>query len=124
MFLLISTRMRLDQADLCFRLTSTNTAQNSLDGHCDDCAIIAVKAREQSRDRPASAKIRTLLDLLQQVDERSSGDEKTIIFSQFTTMLDLIEPFLKENGVKFVRCEYAQCQVMTYFDVYIQTTAR
>lgn len=33
--------------------------------------------------------------------------EKTIIFSQFTTMLDLIELFLDAHGVKHVRCMYA-----------------
>ncbi|KAE9389305.1 hypothetical protein BT96DRAFT_946980 [Gymnopus androsaceus JB14] len=84
-------------------LTSVNTANKTLDGHCDDCAIIAIKSREQSRDRPASAKIRKLLDILLEVGARSDGTEKTIIFSQFTTMLDLIEPFLNENGIKFVR---------------------
>jgi SNF2 family DNA or RNA helicase len=31
--------------------------------------------------------------------------EKTIVFSQFTTMLDLIELFLKDAGITFVRCE-------------------
>jgi SNF2 family DNA or RNA helicase len=29
---------------------------------------------------------------------------KTIIFSQFTSMLDLIEPHLRENNIKFGRC--------------------
>ncbi|OBZ66360.1 hypothetical protein A0H81_13586 [Grifola frondosa] len=29
--------------------------------------------------------------------------EKTIIFSQFTSMLNLIEPFLRADGIKFVR---------------------
>ena len=46
-----------------------------------------------------------VLKLLQMIDERSGGKEKTIIFSQFTSMLNLLEPFLRDNGIKFVRCE-------------------
>ena len=46
-----------------------------------------------------------ILKLLNEIDERSGNEEKTIIFSQFTSMLDLIEPFLNEKGVKYVRCE-------------------
>ncbi|KAE9405481.1 hypothetical protein BT96DRAFT_915973 [Gymnopus androsaceus JB14] len=100
----VSKKVQSMHYRVCFHsLTSVNTANKTLDGHCDDCAIIAIKSREQSRDRPASAKIRKLLDILLEVGARSDGTEKTIIFSQFTTMLDLIEPFLKENGIKFVR---------------------
>lgn len=29
----------------------------------------------------------------------------TITFVQFTSFLDLIEPFLKKEGMKYVRCE-------------------
>jgi SNF2 family DNA or RNA helicase len=46
-----------------------------------------------------------ILKLLKEVDERSQGEEKTIVFSQFTKMLDLIEPFLNEKGIKYVRCK-------------------
>jgi SNF2 family DNA or RNA helicase len=38
-------------------------------------------------------------------NERNLTGEKTIVFSQFTTMLDLIQPFLKDAGISFVRCE-------------------
>lgn len=44
------------------------------------------------------------MDILKTIDERSEGVEKTIIFSQFTTMLDLIEPFLDAHDIKHVRC--------------------
>jgi SNF2 family DNA or RNA helicase len=59
---------------------------------------------------PDSAKIRKLLELLEEINSRENDEgepagEKTIVFSQFTTMLDLIQPFLKEAGIKFVRCE-------------------
>ena len=52
-----------------------------------------------------SAKIRMLLKLVSEVEERSGRKEKTIVFSQFTSFLNLIEPFLKQAGIKFVRCE-------------------
>lgn len=53
---------------------------------------------------PSSAKIRKILELLHDTEERGEG-EKTIVFSQFTSMLDLVEPFLKAGGIKYVRCE-------------------
>lgn len=55
---------------------------------------------------PTSAKIRMLLKLLSEIDEKSGNKEKTIVFSQFTSFLDLVEPFLKENNIKYVRCQY------------------
>lgn len=73
--------------------------------HCIDCAPLALKARSGGEARPSSAKIRMILKVLRETDERSQGQEKTIIFSQFTTMLDLIEPFLQDKGVGYVRCE-------------------
>jgi hypothetical protein len=38
-------------------------------------------------------------------DEGKPTGEKTIVFSQFTTMLDVIQLFLKDAGITFVRCE-------------------
>ncbi|KIO02504.1 hypothetical protein M404DRAFT_649793 [Pisolithus tinctorius Marx 270] len=74
--------------------------------HCDSCASLAVTKSSNSKDPklpPDSAKIRKILEILKEVDERSGGEEKTIIFSQFTSMLDLIQPFLEAEGVKYVR---------------------
>lgn len=45
-----------------------------------------------------------ILKLLNDVKKKSNGEEKTIIFSQFTSMLDLIQPFLRESEIPFVRC--------------------
>jgi SNF2 family DNA or RNA helicase len=43
-----------------------------------------------------------MLEILQtQVDDKPV---KTIIFSQFTTMLDLIEPFLRDHNLPYGRC--------------------
>lgn len=64
-------------------------------------------ARPESDLPVDSAKTRKVMSILADIHERSEGDEKTIIFSQFTSMLDLLEPFLKNEGVRYVRCELA-----------------
>ena len=46
-----------------------------------------------------SAKIQHLLKIL----HRESATHKFIVFSQFTTMLDLIEPFLRRDSLAFTR---------------------
>ncbi|KAF2802248.1 uncharacterized protein BDZ99DRAFT_512547 [Mytilinidion resinicola] len=46
-----------------------------------------------------STKIRHLLEIL----EKETPEHKVIVFSQFTSMLDLIEPFLRRNGYSFTR---------------------
>ncbi|CAE6486307.1 unnamed protein product [Rhizoctonia solani] len=79
--------------------------------HCDDCAAnIAAQSRRKSIATksglpPSSAKIRRMIEILEEIDERSEGDDKTIVFSQFTTMLDLIEPFLKDAGIGYSRLD-------------------
>ncbi|KIN01309.1 hypothetical protein OIDMADRAFT_103925 [Oidiodendron maius Zn] len=47
----------------------------------------------------SSTKIRHLLRIL----EKEAAQHKFIVFSQFTSMLDLIEPFLREKGFKYTR---------------------
>ncbi|KAF2196909.1 hypothetical protein GQ43DRAFT_404132 [Delitschia confertaspora ATCC 74209] len=46
-----------------------------------------------------STKIRQLLRIL----EKETPDHKVIVFSQFTSMLDLIEPFLRRENYNFTR---------------------
>ncbi|RSH87961.1 uncharacterized protein EHS24_000484 [Apiotrichum porosum] len=73
---------------------------------CPECNEIAVKAKGGDCDPvlpPSSAKIRKLLELLSDIDERSDSTEKTIVFSQFTSFLDLVEPFLVQAKIKYVR---------------------
>lgn len=86
------------------RLGPKNVASDD-SAHCVDCAPLALEVRQAEKTQPSSAKIRMILKLLGEIDERSS-EEKTIIFSQFTKMLDLIEPFLKDKGIVYVRCEF------------------
>lgn len=50
-------------------------------------------------DLTPSTKIRQLLTIL----EKETPDHKVIVFSQFTSMLDLIEPFLRREGYNFTR---------------------
>ncbi|KAG5637212.1 hypothetical protein H0H81_005375 [Sphagnurus paluster] len=85
-------------------LNSSNTDKmGDLESHCIDCAPLARQAREAESKRPSSAKIRMILKLLEDIGTRSNGEEKSIIFSQFTKMLDLIEPFLRAKGIEYVR---------------------
>ncbi|KAI9666048.1 MAG: hypothetical protein M1821_003983 [Bathelium mastoideum] len=48
---------------------------------------------------PSSAKIQFLLQIL----KKETVDHKVIVFSQFTSMLDLVEPFLQNAGFTFTR---------------------
>jgi SNF2 family DNA or RNA helicase len=64
------------------------------------------EAEEAAEPKPAfdsSQKIDTMLEILLKTREDSHGGDKTIIFSQFTTMLDVMERPLQVNGFKFGR---------------------
>lgn len=74
--------------------------------HCQVCSDRIRVEKMQGGGKSAwtgksSTKIRTMLRLLDTI--RKEGEEKTIVFSQFTSFLDLVEPFLREEGHKFVR---------------------
>ncbi|KAG6865601.1 hypothetical protein C0991_001025 [Blastosporella zonata] len=93
-------------------LNSRNTAPDVTEALCVDCAPLALQAKEAEKTRPSSAKIRMILKLLADIDQRSNSTEKTIIFSQFTKMLDLVEPFLQGKGIEYVRCEFVLIVVL------------
>ncbi|KAH9847016.1 SNF2 family N-terminal domain-containing protein [Lenzites betulinus] len=85
-------------------LTASNTWKDDV---CVDCEDVYKAAKKKLGDPasnlpPHSSKTRKIMELLRAAEERGEG-EKTIIFSQFTSMLDLIEPFLKHERIKFVR---------------------
>lgn len=88
--------------------------------HCSDCvkltAAVSGPNSKHSDLPPESAKIRKILEILKEIDQRSDGAEKTIIFSQFTSMLNLIEPFLDAEGIKHVRCR-AEFHAASVFDL-------
>jgi hypothetical protein len=57
-----------------------------------------------TKDEPAySSKLERLEELLEQFV--AEGDRKLVLFSEWTTMLNLIEPVLKRVGVSFVRLD-------------------
>ena len=73
---------------------------------CTGCVNLANRvATTSTSDIPSSAKIQMLLSLIRRVDETSQQREKIIVFSQFTSFLDLIEPCLAAQQIRFVRCE-------------------
>lgn len=76
---------------------------NPKDTHCSSCqAIVATDIDTSESD---SAKIRKIIELVDDIEERTKKTEKIIIFSQFTTMLRLIQEVLNERDLKFVQCE-------------------
>jgi SNF2 family DNA or RNA helicase len=76
---------------------------NPKDTHCSSCqAIVATEIDTSESD---SAKIRKIVELVDAIEERTKKTEKIIIFSQFTTMLRLIQEVLNERGLRFVQCE-------------------
>jgi SNF2 family DNA or RNA helicase len=62
----------------------------------DDSETVAHHSKPKM---PKSTKISHLLKIL----EEETPDHKVIVFSQFTSMLDLVEPFLKSAGYSFTR---------------------
>ncbi|KAJ3756758.1 SNF2 family N-terminal domain-containing protein [Lentinula raphanica] len=95
---------------------SSDSVENSLDnalqnlqmsdGHIEDATDFdSARVTQQNfvTAHPDSAKIRMIHKLLHKIKTDSQGVEKTIIFSQFTTMLDLLEPCLHQSGTQFVR---------------------
>ncbi|KAK1925490.1 SNF2 family N-terminal domain-containing protein [Papiliotrema laurentii] len=94
------------KCEICF--TTLSAVE---DGKCTECVDIAKKAAAKGADEEHlpdySAKIRMLLKIIKQVEERSGKKEKTIVFSQFTSFLNLIEPFLRQEGISFVRYDGA-----------------
>ncbi|KAJ3795167.1 P-loop containing nucleoside triphosphate hydrolase protein [Lentinula aff. detonsa] len=77
--------------------------QTNSDKHKEECGRFIDMAKIFSRNQ-ASTKIKITLDLLREIKTRP-GNEKTIIFSQFTSMLNIIEPFLQRQGIRFARLD-------------------
>ncbi|KAI9068646.1 hypothetical protein FKP32DRAFT_1561262 [Trametes sanguinea] len=85
-------------------LTASNTWKDDV---CVDCQEVYKAAQRKLADPnsdlpPHSSKTRKIMEILHEIEDRGEG-EKTIIFSQFTSMLDLIEPFLRKSRIRFVR---------------------
>jgi SNF2 family DNA or RNA helicase len=65
----------------------------------DTLPIISGLAPSHKASHKPSTKIRHLLRIL----HKETPEHKTIVFSQFTSMLDLIEPHLKHASIAYVR---------------------
>ncbi|KAL8848000.1 MAG: hypothetical protein Q9221_006962 [Calogaya cf. arnoldii] len=66
----------------------------------EDNSLASDDSEESNKPLPtSSAKIKHLLKIL----HRESAHHKFIVFSQFTSMLDLIEPFLRTEKLTFTR---------------------
>ncbi|KII90902.1 hypothetical protein PLICRDRAFT_106737 [Plicaturopsis crispa FD-325 SS-3] len=114
-----NTMQRLDDStaatcQICLKdLTeATNVDRRQRSEYCAACKILVSRVQRfdptsSTQRPPSSAKIRKIIELLKDIDTRSNGAEKTIIFSQFTSMLNLIHLFLVEEGIVHVRYDGA-----------------
>lgn len=86
--------------ELCGRSNNQQQQQDKTP-YCYDC-IQMIKSNQGNDVFQTSTKIRKVIEILNATRESNPG-EKTIIFSQFTSMLDLMEEPLKKNGFKVCR---------------------
>ena len=77
----------------------SESESGSEDDEDEDSATDESDSDYNTSDLVPSTKIRQLLQIL----EKETPDHKVIVFSQFTSMLDLIEPFLKRADFAFTR---------------------
>ncbi|ORX98845.1 hypothetical protein K493DRAFT_257864 [Basidiobolus meristosporus CBS 931.73] len=83
--------------------TCFEVLKNPSDLQCPDCvSAIASQAPLHEGHLMESAKISKMMDILKKTRAENPAF-KTIIFSQFTSMLDLVEEPLKKGGFKFCR---------------------
>lgn len=71
---------------------------------------LAADVRRQQPLDSSSTKIDALLERLIALRERTEGVEKSIVFSQWTSMLDLLEAPLERAGFSFVRLDGTMSQ--------------
>ncbi|KAK9451216.1 SNF2 family N-terminal domain-containing protein [Limtongia smithiae] len=83
------------KCDVCQIELTKDQARNG-EQYCEICKTQFV--RQGLKPDIASSKISKMLEIL-----KAEPDRKTIVFSQFTTMLDLIQPFLRQQGITFAR---------------------
>ena len=89
----------LDTSDEDAKEEEEHSIECTSSGDDDEEVVSSSDSEASMASITTSAKIRQLLKILQ----RESSTHKFIVFSQFTTMLDLIEPFLNREGLVFTR---------------------
>ncbi|KAL8668404.1 MAG: hypothetical protein Q9168_006968, partial [Polycauliona sp. 1 TL-2023] len=92
-----------DDGEECYDESIATDSQSTgeiSDSDDEDDASASDDSNERSTpSATSSAKIKHLLKIL----HRESSQHKFIVFSQFTSMLDLIEPFLRTENLTFTR---------------------
>ncbi|RYP74327.1 hypothetical protein DL769_004030 [Monosporascus sp. CRB-8-3] len=73
-----------------------SVSQSEFDSESDDGDATR---HEKTPHVLASAKVRQLIALLR----KEAHEHKFIVFSQFTSMLEVVEPFLRKEGLRFAR---------------------
>ncbi|KAF2434342.1 hypothetical protein EJ08DRAFT_627869 [Tothia fuscella] len=79
--------------------SSEDDSDDSESDSDSDAKPFSTKGLNPLQSVAASTKIRYLVDIL----KKETPNHKVIVFSQFTSMLDLVEPFLKSAGHVFTR---------------------
>lgn len=70
---------------------------------CNECIALATShSQDLFASSSGSTKTRKMLSLLSQI-RAADATEKTIVFSQFTSFLNIVEPHLQRHGFKYVR---------------------
>ncbi|KAI2633048.1 SNF2 family N-terminal domain-containing protein [Hypomontagnella submonticulosa] len=80
----------------------TGVSESEFESDSDDGGAPYSRSRRGKEKTPhvlASAKIRQLITILQ----KEVQEHKFIVFSQFTSMLDLVEPFFRKEGIRYTR---------------------
>lgn len=78
---------------------SGSESESDSDSGVEDEIAAPLDEEEQIAKISSSTKIRHLLSIL----DKEAEKHKFIVFSQFTSMLDLIEPFLRKGGFSYTR---------------------
>ncbi|KAI1141783.1 SNF2 family N-terminal domain-containing protein [Hypoxylon sp. FL0543] len=80
----------------------TGISESEIESDSSSDGVPYFRSRRERQKIPhvlASAKIRQLITIL----HKEVHDHKFIVFSQFTSMLDLVEPFFRKEGIKYTR---------------------
>ncbi|KAI7898532.1 SNF2 family N-terminal domain-containing protein [Cokeromyces recurvatus] len=105
--------------------TTTTVINNNADGCCKLCGnkedlpfckecktiLSSLKSSSSDNNSRSSTKMKKLLEILQETRVQNPK-EKTIIFSQFTSMLDLMEDSLRENGFQYSRYDGSMSTIL------------
>ncbi|PLW37316.1 hypothetical protein PCASD_09658 [Puccinia coronata f. sp. avenae] len=97
--------VKVSKCSICLEVLAPELAGES---HCIACAR-QLRLAKTFEGMETSTKISRLLELLDEIQaEDTKTRKKTIVFSQFTSFLNLIEPFIKKAGYGYTRYDGAK----------------